>query len=282
MKIGKFEISVIETGYLSLDGGSMFGVVPKTLWNKTNPADDFNRIILSMRLMLIKWQNRIIITDCGVGNKLNEKLTKIYNIDHSKNDLPSSLRKSGIVPEQVTDVLITHLHFDHAGGATFYDTQDQLQLTFPNAMHHIQKNHWKWALNPTEKDGASFMKENYLPIETAGKLNLIDGPGEFLPGMELLTFNGHTPMMQTPKISDGKQTLFYTADIFPHSSHLPLPYIMGFDVEPLKTLAEKKEILPRIVEEEWLLLFEHDPYNVAGKAELTDKGYRLKESIKSI
>lgn len=282
MKIGKFDVSVIETGYLSLDGGAMFGIVPKNLWSKTNPPDELNRIILSMRLMIIKYDDRIMITDCGVGNKLKEKLSSIYKINHSKYDLISSLRGAGIMPQQVTDVIITHLHFDHIGGATFIDDQSQFQLTFPNAMHHVQKDQWKWALNPSEKDGASYMDENYLPIKEAGRLNLIDGAGEFLPGMELLTFNGHTPMMQAPKISDGTKTVFYTADIFPHSSHLPLPYIMGYDIEPLKTLAEKKKLLPKIVDEEWLLIFEHDPYNVAGKAERTEKGYKLKESFSKL
>ena len=279
MKIGEFNISTIETGYVSLDGGAMFGVVPKTLWSRTNPADELNRIILAMRLMVIKYQDRIIITDAGVGKKLNEKLSQIYNVDHNSYDLESGLKKAGILPGQVTDVILTHLHFDHAGGSTYYDKQDQLQLTFPNAIHHVQKKHWQWALQPSEKDGASFMKENFLPIEEHGRLNLIDGPGEFLPGLNLLLFNGHTPAMQAVLISDNKNTLLYCADIFPTATHIPLPYIMGYDIEPMTTLAEKKEILPRALEENWILLFEHDPYNVAGKLVLTDKGYKLGEKI---
>jgi len=279
LKIAEFNIRTIETGYVSLDGGAMFGVVPKTLWSRTNPADELNRIILAMRLMVIKYKNRIIITDAGVGRKMNDKLSQIYNVDHNKYNLKSALAEIGIQPGQVTDVILTHLHFDHVGGTTYYDTQGQLQLTFPNAQHHVQKNHWRWALQPSEKDGASFMKENFLPIEQHGKLNLIDGPGEFLPGLDLLLFNGHTPAMQAIRISDGKNTLLYCADIFPTASHIPLPYIMGYDVEPMTTLQEKKKLLPQALEEKWILLFEHDPYNVAGRLELTDKGYKLGEKI---
>ncbi len=181
MKIAAFDISIIETGYLSLDGGSMFGVVPKTLWSRTNPADELNRIILSMRLLLIKHGKRIILTDCGVGHKLSEKLAKIYNVDHTKHDLISGLSKVNIKPEQVTDVILTHLHFDHVGGATYYDSENTLHLTFANATHHIQKVQWEWALHPSEQDAASFMRENYLPVVEAGKLNLIDGPESFYP-----------------------------------------------------------------------------------------------------
>jgi glyoxylase-like metal-dependent hydrolase (beta-lactamase superfamily II) len=277
MKIANYEISIIETGYVSLDGGAMFGVVPKSLWSKSNPADDLNRIILAMRLMVIKSDDRLIITDTGVGKKMNDKLSKIYNVDHSKYDLFNSLSEKNINFEDITDVIVTHMHFDHIGGATYFDNDKHLQLTFPNATHHVQKKHWDWAMNPSEKDGASFMKENYVPINDHGKLNLLDGPGELFPGIEMVVVNGHTPAMQLPKISDEKNTLFYCADLFPTAAHIPLPYIMGFDVEPMTTLAEKKKILPKAVEENWTLLFEHDPYNIAGKVEQTDKGFKLGE-----
>jgi len=279
LKISKFDIHILETGYVSLDGGAMFGVVPKTLWSRTNPPDELNRIILAMRLLLIRYENRIIITDTGVGKKMNEKLSNIYNVDHSKYDLLSGLKKAGVSAEQITDVLLTHLHFDHVGGSTYYNVNDELKLTFPNATYHVQKKHWQWALNPSEKDGASFIKVNFQPIQEFDHLNLIDGPGELFPGMELLIFNGHTTAMQVPKISDGKQTLFYCADLFPTASHIPLPYIMGYDIQPMSTLEEKKHILPQALDEEWILLFEHDPYNIAGKVQLTDKGYRLGQSV---
>ncbi len=282
MHIGPYEIKTIETGYVSLDGGAMFGVVPKPLWSKTNPADEQNRIILSMRLLIIKSKDRLMITDTGVGNKMNEKLSKIYNVDHSKFNLESSLKAAGYNPEYFTDVLITHLHFDHIGGATYYDENNTLNLTFPNAIHHVQKKHWEWALNPSDRDRASFMPENYMPIKESDKLNLVDGPGELFPGIYLHTFNGHTPSMQGFRITDGKNTLFYPTDLIPMASHLPLPYIMGYDLQPLSTLKEKKEILPQALEENWLFVFEHDPYNMGGKIELTDRGYKLAEKIDSI
>ncbi|MCB9057694.1 MAG: MBL fold metallo-hydrolase [Calditrichae bacterium] len=274
MKIGPYSIELIETGYVSLDGGAMFGVVPKTLWSRTNPSDDLNRILLAMRLLLIRYENKIIVTDTGVGNKLNEKLSKIYNVDHQKYNLLNSLKAHNINPEDVTDVIITHLHFDHIGGATWMDSHGELRLTFPNALHHVQKKHWEWALNPSEKDGASFMKENYVPIKDENRLNLLDGPGELFPGLSLLVVNGHTPSMQMIKISDRKETLLYCTDLVPMSSHIPLPYIMGYDVKPLTTLAEKKEILPLAAEQDWTLVFEHDPYVKACKVEITDKGFK--------
>ncbi len=279
MKIANYEISVIETGYVSLDGGAMFGVVPKPLWSKSNPADDLNRIILAMRLLLIKSADRIILVDAGVGNKMNEKLSKIYNVDHTKYNLLNSLSEKKIKPEDITDVIVTHLHFDHIGGATYLDNKNDLQLTFPNAEHHVQKKHWEWAINPSEKDGASFMHDNYIPIREHGKLNLIDGQGELFPGIEMVVLNGHTPGMQAPKISDGKNTLLYCADLFPTAAHIPLPYIMGYDVEPMTTLAEKKKLLPQAVEENWTLLFEHDPIIIAGKVEQTDKGFKLSDQV---
>ncbi len=279
LNVGDYQISFIESGHVSLDGGAMFGVVPKTLWSRTNPADELNRIILSMRLMLIRYEDHLILVDTGVGNKMSDKLKKIYNVDHSRGSLEAGLAAEGLTARDVTDVIVTHLHFDHIGGATWRDEKGDLQLTFPNAIHHVQKKQWEWALNPTEKDGASFMRENFVPIEEHGKLNLIDGEGSLIPGLELIVLNGHTPGMQAVKIRDGQETLFYCADLFPTAAHIPLPYIMGYDVYPLDTLAEKKRILPRAVEENWTLLFEHDPRHIAGKVKQTDRGYVLDDKV---
>lgn len=278
MKIGDYEILLIETGYISLDGGAMFGVVPKTLWQKTNPADEFNRITLALRLLVLKSPERLIIVDTGVGNKLNEKLSKIYNVDHSTHNLQSELNKKDIDPNEVTDVIVTHLHFDHIGGATYFDSGD-LKLTFPNAIHHIQGEQWHWGTNPSEKDRASYMPENFMPILEQAKLNELPGPGTLYAGIDLLVMYGHTHGMQLPKIYDADHTLLYCADLIPTASHIPLPYIMGYDNNPMTTLEEKRRILPQAVEENWTLVFEHDPYRQAGTIELTEKGYRLKEEI---
>ncbi len=278
MKIGSYEIFTVESGYTWLDGGAMFGVVPKTLWNRTNPADAFNRIQLALRTMVIRDDKRTILVDTGVGQKMNEKLTKIYNVDHSKHDLLSGLLEKGISAEDVTDVIITHMHFDHVGGAT-YLKDGQLKLTFPNAQYHVQGEQWYWANHPADKDRASFMPENFVPIEEAGKLNQLDGPGELFPGIEMLVMYGHTQGMQLPKISDGSKTLLYCADLMPTASHILLPYIMGYDNHPLVTLEEKKRILPKAVDENWILVFEHDPYRAAGRVEKTEKGFRLKEDV---
>ncbi len=278
MKIGPYEIFTVESGYTWLDGGAMFGVVPKTLWNKTNPADEFNRIQLALRTLVIRDKERTILVDTGVGHKMNEKLAKIYNVDHSEHDLLAGLKEKGISPEDITDVIITHMHFDHVGGAT-YLRDGQLKLTFPNAQYHVQGEQWYWANHPSDKDRASYMPENFTPIEEAGKLSLLDGPGELFPGIEMLVMYGHTQGMQLPKISDGKTTLLYCADLFPTASHIPLPYIMGYDNHPLITLEEKKRMLPKAVEKGWVLVFEHDPFRAAGTVEKTEKGFRIKQDV---
>jgi len=278
MKIGKYEVFTIETGYVSLDGGAMFGVVPKTLWERTNPADERNRIQLALRTMVIKDEQRTILVDAGIGYKMNDKLSDIYNVDHSVHSLKSGLADKGITPEDITDVIVTHLHFDHVGGAVYYD-RDELKLTFPNAVYHVQGEQWYWANNPTDKDRASYMPENFKPIADAGRLVELDGPGEIFPGIEMLVMYGHTAGMQLPKISDGKTTLLYCADLIPTASHIPLPFIMAYDNNPLITLEEKKRILPQVVKENWILVFEHDPFRAAGTVEKTEKGYRLKEEI---
>ncbi|MHB2150167.1 MBL fold metallo-hydrolase [Calditrichota bacterium LG25] len=278
MKIGPYEIFTVNSGIFSLDGGAMFGVVPKVLWNKTNPADELNRIQLALRTLVIKGDGRIILIDAGVGNKMNEKLRKIYNIDAQQNDLERGLAEKGIRLEQVTDVIITHLHFDHVGGATRLDN-GLLKPTFPNARYYVQGEQWHWANNPSEKDRASYMPENFKPIEEAGLLVELNGPGEILPGIETLVMYGHTHGMQLPKITDGKRTLLYCADLIPTASHIPLPYIMAYDNNPLITLEEKKRLLPQAVRENWVLVFEHDPFRPAGTVIETEKGFKLGEEI---
>lgn len=278
MKIGNYEIFTIESGYAWLDGGAMFGVVPKVLWSKTNPADELNRIQLALRTMVIKSSNRLILVDTGVGNKMNEKLKKIYNVDHHEHDLEKDLKAHGISVEDVTDVIITHLHFDHVGGATTIK-DGVLQPTFPNAKYYVQGEQWYWANHPSEKDRASYMPENFLPIQEAGQLVELDGPKEIFPGIETLVMYGHTHGMQLVKISDGQTTLLYCADLIPTASHIPLPYIMGYDNNPLITLEEKKRLLPQAVKENWILVFEHDPFRVAGRVIETEKGFRLGEEV---
>lgn len=278
MNIAGYDIFTVQTGFVSLDGGAMFGVVPKVLWDKSNPADEKNRIKLALRTLVIKNDSRTIIVDAGVGKKMNEKLCKIYNVDHSEIDLIRGLAGKGIDPEDITDVIITHLHFDHVGGATYY-SGGELKLTFPNATYHVQGEQWHWANNPSEKDRASFMVENFQPILEAGKLHELDGPGELFPNIEVMVVYGHTHGMQLPKISDNEKTLLYCSDLMPTASHIPLPFIMAYDNNPLVTLEEKKRLLPQAVEGNWILVFEHDPYRPAGLVEHTDKGYRLKEEI---
>ncbi len=278
MKIGPYEIFTVHTGFVSLDGGAMFGVVPKVLWSKTNPADELNRIQLALRTLVIKGEGRIIIVDAGVGTKMNEKLQKIYNVNHQKHDLEQGLAQKGIRFDQITDVIITHLHFDHVGGATFLDN-GQLKPTFPNAKYYVQGEQWYWANNPSEKDRASYMPENFKPIEEAGQLVELDGPKELFPGIEVLVMYGHTHGMQLPKISDGKTTLLYCADLIPTASHIPLPYIMAYDNNPMITLQEKKRLLPQAVKENWILVFEHDPFRPAGTVVETEKGFKLGEEV---
>lgn len=278
MKIGKYEIFTIESGYTWLDGGAMFGVIPKALWQRSNPADEQNRIQLALRTMVIRDEQRTILVDTGVGSKMNDKLRSIFKVQDEQYNLLSGLEKKGISAQDVTDVIVTHLHFDHVGGAT-YQVKDQLKLTFPNATYHVQGEQWYWANNPSFKDRASYMPENFKPIEEEGKLNQLNGPGELFPGIDMLVMYGHTAGMQLPKISDGKQTLLYCADLMPTASHIPLPYIMGYDNNPLVTLAEKQRILPQVVSENWILVFEHDPFRAAGTVQETEKGFALREEI---
>lgn len=274
MKIGPYELHAIETGSFGLDGGAMFGIIPKPLWEKSNPPDGRNRITLAARALLAVAPGRRILIDNGNGKKFTPKQLDIYGLNNQESDLDRSLQALGFSTDDITDVLLTHLHFDHAGGST-YRERDEIKPTFPNARYLVQKAHWQQALKPTEKDRGSFMADDFLPLMNAGMLTLIEGEGEVFPNISVVVVNGHTTAQQLPKISDGKRTLLYSCDLFPTTSHIPLPYIMAYDLRPLVTLEEKKSILQQSVDEGWILFFEHDPRTVAGRARRTEKGYEF-------
>ncbi len=272
MKIGPYQLTPIETGRFALDGGAMFGIIPKPLWARTNPPDERNRIELAARALLIVGNGRNILVDNGNGPKFTDKQIDIYRLDMSRYELHRSLKEHGISAEDITDVVLTHLHFDHAGGST-YKENGKLKLTFPNAKHYVQEAHWRQAMNPTEKDRGSFMPDDYMLLKAHGVLEFTDGEGEIFPGISVVVTNGHTASQQLPKISDGKQTLLFSCDLFPTTSHIPLPYIMAYDLRPLSTLEDKKRVLHQAIEGNWILFFEHDPVTTAGKVKKTEKGF---------
>lgn len=278
MRIGPYELHAIETGRFALDGGAMFGVVPRPLWEKTNPPDGKNRITLAARALLLRGNGRTVLIDTGNGAKFNEKLTSIYRIDMSGFDLVSSLARHGVAPADVTDVILTHLHFDHAGGSTTL-SGGEVVPTFPRARYCVQREHWLAAQRPTERDTASFFPEDFMPLHQRGVLDFTEGEGEILPGVTVTLVHGHTAALQCPLISDGRTTLLYCADLVPTVSHVPLPWIMAYDLRPLVTLEEKRRLLGRAAEAGWILFFEHDPNLAAARLARTDKGIVLGDPV---
>lgn len=274
MQIGSYSLSLIETGKCALDGGAMFGVVPKILWEKQIPADVKNRIETRLRCLLLQGEGRNILIDCGMGHKWSEKAVSIYALDYSKNTLEKSLKELNLNKADITDVVITHLHFDHAGGSTEFNG-DRVVPTFPNATYHVQKENLEWAQNPKEKDRASYMPEDWRPLQEAGVLKVVDGDMEVLPGIEVKRFYGHTCGIQLPLISDGKTQVFFCGDVIPTSAHLGIPWVMAYDNHPLTTIEEKKKILKQAADENWILIFEHCPNIGAARVAATAKGYVL-------
>ncbi len=271
MNVGSYEIHSIETGRFALDGGAMFGVVPWVFWSKTNPPDSRNRITLAARCLLLIGNGKIILVDNGNGSKWSEKLKDIYRLDTSQFGLEKSLAKRGIAPNDITDVILTHLHFDHCGGSTKIEN-GKVAAAFPNAVYHVQREHWNLAQRPTEKDRGSFMKEDFMLLHENGMLKLIDGEKELFPGVRMIVCNGHTSAQQLPLISDDSTKVLFCCDLVPTASHIPFPYIMGYDVRPLVTLEEKKKILPRAEKEGWILFLEHDPDTEAVTLKQGEKG----------
>ncbi len=278
MKIGQYELHSIETGRFALDGGAMFGVVPKALWNKLHPADDENRIEMALRSLLIMDDKRKILVDTGIGTKFSEKHQKIYKIDQSKYDLISSLEKFELEPKDITDVVLTHLHLDHVGGAT-YKEGSQNKLTFPNASYYVQKKHHEWALEPSKKDKGNFIRDDFKPIEDEGKLRLIDGYAMILPNIDVIIYDGHTVSQQLVKISDGINTLVFCSDLIPFTSHITIPYIASYDINPITSIDDKEKLLLRACNGDWILFFGHDPVTEAARIEKAEKGYAIKEKI---
>jgi len=279
MKIGKYTLHIIESGGLSLDGGAMFGIIPKPLWEKSNPADEKNRVKLFTRNLLLISDAKKVLIDTGMGLKWDEKSTEIYDINLERDELVESLSKLSIAPSEITDVLLTHLHFDHTGGSTKLDN-GKLIPTFPNAKYHVQKRNFDWALNPSDKDKGSYIKDNFVPLAEFGVLNfLTEKDISFDEEIEILTINGHTFGQQIFKISDSTRTLLFSGDLLPFSSHIHLPYIMSYDLQPLVTLEEKKQILAKAVEESWILCFEHDPFFAMATVVRTKNGYNAHEKF---
>jgi len=278
MKIGAYTIYPIETGSFWLDGGSIFGVIPKVVWQKSMQADDRNRVKLAARCLLVRGNGRVVLVDSGNGAKKTDKFRELYNLDNNESELLLSLEKCGVKPADVTDVILTHLHFDHSGGATMRHGE-AVMPTFPGARYYVQKKQWLQALNPTPKDRASYISADYLPLKDYGVLELLDGECELFPGMHILLSDGHTPSQQMLKICHDEKTLFYPGDLIPFTSHVSLPYIPAFDLMPLVTLDDKKKYLTQAVDEEWILFFEHDPTTVTGTVQRTEKGFVFGHSV---
>jgi glyoxylase-like metal-dependent hydrolase (beta-lactamase superfamily II) len=257
--LGRFTLHEIRDGTFALDGGAMFGVVPRVVWEKTNPPDARNRIPLALRCMLIEDGRRRILVDDGIGDKWNEKHREMYAIDHTRLTLDSELARAGIGRASITDVVLTHLHFDHAGGTTTRSADGSLEVAFPNATFHVQRRNWEWAMNPSDKDAGSYLAENFAPLEQTGRLHLLEGESQLAPGIDILVADGHTPGLQLVRVSDGEGCVVHCADLIPTSSHLKPHYLMGYDLEPLKTIEEKKVLLAEAIEDGWILYFEHDP-----------------------
>ena len=267
-------LHVIHTGNFKLDGGAMFGVVPKSIWQKTNPADEYNLCTWAMRCLLIEDGDRLILIDNGIGDKQEESFLRHYHL-HGGQTLKGSLAHAGFQPKDVTDVILTHLHFDHCGGSVEI-RNGRSSMTFPNATYWSNKDHWEWATNPNPREKASFLKENILPIAESGQLRMIHTGSESpIRDMEIFWCSGHTEKMMVPMVRYREHTICFMADLLPSAGHLPLPYVMGYDTRPLITLEEKRTFLDRAADERFVLFFEHDPVNECCTVRRTEKGVRL-------
>lgn len=282
MRIGSYDVAVVRDGIFLLDGGAMFGVVPKVLWERHHPPDEQNRVELALNCLLLRGEDRVIVVDVGMGDGYSEKEQRIYGLRRPDGGLVDDLARHGVGREDVTDVVLTHLHFDHAGGLVRHRDDGGVELTFPAARHWVQEQHLRWGEDPTERDRRSFDAARWRPLreEHADQLRILEGPGEFLPQIEGLMVNGHTSGQQLVLVGppDGPRLLF-CADLIPYASQVRVPWIMAFDLHPLLTLQEKKDVLARAVAEDWILVFQHDVDRVAARLSQEDGRIELAEVI---
>jgi len=274
------KLYTIDTGFFKLDGGAMFGVVPKSIWNRNNPADENNLCTWAMRCLLVEDEGRLILIDNGIGNKQDAKFMSHYYL-HGDATLDSSLAKHGFHRDDITDMFLTHLHFDHCGGSIIREGEN-LVPAFKNATYWSNEQHWNWAVYPNDREKASFLKENILPIQQSGKLKFVetkDGE-QFTKNIRIRFAYGHTDAMMLPQIYYKDRTIVYMADLLPSVGHIPTPYVMAYDMFPLKTLTEKKSFLAEATEKEYILYLEHDPVNECCTLQETEKGIRLKETFR--
>lgn len=274
------ELFTVDTGFFKLDGGAMFGVVPKSIWSRTNPADENNLCTWAMRCLLVSEGNRLVLIDNGIGDKQDARFFSHYYL-HGEASLEKSLRQLGVHPTDITDVFLTHMHFDHCGGSVKYGSHGQYELTFPRAKYWTNADHWNWATKPNSREKASFLEENILPLQEHGVLDFLDlSQKSLFPGFDFLTMDGHTDKQMLPKLQYKGRTLVFMADLLPSVGHFPLPYVMGYDTRPLLTLQEKQAFLEEAVRENYLLFFEHDASNECCTVKMTEKGVRVDQTFR--
>jgi glyoxylase-like metal-dependent hydrolase (beta-lactamase superfamily II) len=273
------KLHVVDTGFFKLDGGAMFGVVPKSIWQRSNPPDENNLCNWALRCLLIEDGDKLILIDNGIGNKQDAKFFSYYYL-HGDATLKSSLNKAGFSEDDITDMFLTHLHFDHCGGGVKKEGE-KLVLTFRNARYWSNSDHWNWAIKPNPREKASFLKENILPMQESGHLEFISPSTRSpFPQFDILFVSGHTEKMMIPKIKYKGKTICYMADLLPSVGHIPLAYVMGYDTRPLLTLEEKEKFLTEAADNQYVLFFEHDPLNECCTVVRTEKGVRLDKTFK--
>ncbi len=274
------ELFTVDTGFFKLDGGAMFGVVPKTIWSRTNPPDENNLCSWAMRCLLVSDGNRLVLIDNGIGDKQDARFFSHYYL-HGEATLAKSLQQLGVHPTDITDVFLTHLHFDHCGGSVKYGSHGQYELTFPRATYWTNEDHWNWATVPNPREKASFLEENILPLQEHGVLNYLDlGTKSFFLGFDFLTMDGHTDKQMLPKMQYKGHTLVFMADLLPSVGHIPLPYVMGYDTRPLLTMQEKQEFLEIAARDQYVLFLEHDSVHECCTVKMTEKGVRVDQTFR--
>jgi glyoxylase-like metal-dependent hydrolase (beta-lactamase superfamily II) len=278
-RLGRWKIHVLETGDFRLDGGAMMGSVPRVLWSKTNPPDKLNRIDLSLRCLLLVDGDRKVLVETGMGNKFDEKFGDMFCIKQSDNPLTDSLEKIGYTTDDITDVVLTHLHFDHSGGATAKNFKGEVVPMFEKATYHVSLSNWSAGMSPSPRDKASYLKINFEPLDKHGVLQLVSDNAEILDGISTYSVNGHTTGQQLVKVSDQGETLVFCSDLIPLRSHLKLPWIMGYDLNAALSLTEKTKFLEQACANDWWLFFYHDPKTVAVKIEKDEKYYKVKQEV---